>query len=602
MPGIKNYKVAITEEDEKKLEQYFINNTNPDPQYNIFVLNDKTLTAEEKAVLAARFSRSKEISIKNLFLREFLRENEDNAVINKTLSVKENEKIRRKSDRIINEYGDDSVLDMASALVGIEGIDQVVAKIIEDCRLCGFIEKSTRFVDFSIPLKLNEKGEIIGYADPNERYSSNKKYYLYKTYDVIENSKFANAYNQAMDELFETFAKMVEKTIIELKNRTPITEQEFPNSNNENLKYDELSEEEKEIAEKAYNIAIKAKAFDICRAILPMATITNLAWHSDFRSFNNTLIKMYASDDPEASKVADYVYDVLYKYAPSLISKVKNEHSKDLINYLKSNQQKLQELAKELEHLAKSENEYDSYSDKIADTDKKVEVLRADGELTAKEKIAVNTIYSYTYLGPKTIQKILSENADFVNKIINAVNEDRDNRWKKPPRSFESTMYTVKMSAPISVYRDLQRNRFVLHIPKPFTIDNGYKIPDLIYDIGFDREFKDKIEGIENIYRTFKANEKLKYYANRAVTFAHIIDWIDVYDLREADWYIRLRTSAQGDDVYRKLMFEVYDELKSVQPELIGNIIRIKKPEEGEIGQQLNRAAALFKSNKKIKE
>ena len=148
MPGILNYKVALSKDELEKLKLFFTDSQNP--SYNIFTF-ENTLTEEEKALIAARFSRSKEISIQKLFLKEILRDEDIEKLKGLEKVSKNNKKISEINKRIISDYGDDSVLDMVSAIVGIEGIDQVSAKIIEDCRLCGYIEKSTRFVNFSNP-------------------------------------------------------------------------------------------------------------------------------------------------------------------------------------------------------------------------------------------------------------------------------------------------------------------------------------------------------------------------------------------------------------------------------------------------------------------
>ncbi|EQD79152.1 hypothetical protein B1B_00345, partial [mine drainage metagenome] len=95
--------------------------------------------------------------------------------------------------RVFAEYGDDSVIDNAGDHIAIEGVDQQEAKYIEHGRLAGYIEKSTRYVDFTSKYKIDAEGYIL------EKSTGGDGSYLYKEYEPVMQSPLSGAYTQTMD-------------------------------------------------------------------------------------------------------------------------------------------------------------------------------------------------------------------------------------------------------------------------------------------------------------------------------------------------------------------------------------------------------------------
>src|SRR5574341_1831466 len=101
----------------------------------------------DRGALMSRYSRSDK-SMRKIFLDEFLQnENRGEEFYN----------------RVLLEYGDDSVAELGEAQIAIEGLSNIAVKKIEDRRIgLSYLEKSTRYVAFD--KKIN--GDYKFYKEP----------------------------------------------------------------------------------------------------------------------------------------------------------------------------------------------------------------------------------------------------------------------------------------------------------------------------------------------------------------------------------------------------------------------------------------------------
>src|SRR5205807_9977654 len=95
----------------------------------------------------ARYSRSA-VSLRRLLLDEFL--NSGDAGVAPPRAAETGK--ARASDlfgRVLAEYGDGSVAQLAGVHVACEQVSQPLAKAIEWGRLAGYLEQSTRYIAYS---------------------------------------------------------------------------------------------------------------------------------------------------------------------------------------------------------------------------------------------------------------------------------------------------------------------------------------------------------------------------------------------------------------------------------------------------------------------
>ncbi|MDQ6748447.1 MAG: thymidylate synthase, partial [Candidatus Dormibacteraeota bacterium] len=130
-----------------------------------------------RAALFARYSRTAK-PLKRVFLDEF-HDGAREAVAGGEVGV------ARASDlfsRVLSDYGDDSVAQLAGVHVSCEQVSNLLTKVLERGRLMGYLEQSTRYVSYGD----QPGGQYRYYHDP----------------DLLA-GPHARLYTLAMDSLFE---------------------------------------------------------------------------------------------------------------------------------------------------------------------------------------------------------------------------------------------------------------------------------------------------------------------------------------------------------------------------------------------------------------
>ena len=128
----------FTPDERRALTPYFTNLDSP-----VFALTN--LPEVVKGALFARYSRSAK-SVRRLFLDEFLGNLPVRVTPESSVGVERAEKLY---ERVLSEYGDDSVAQLGGAHIGCEGVSNVLTKVLERGRLMAYLEQSTRYVPYT---------------------------------------------------------------------------------------------------------------------------------------------------------------------------------------------------------------------------------------------------------------------------------------------------------------------------------------------------------------------------------------------------------------------------------------------------------------------
>ncbi|TLX92600.1 MAG: thymidylate synthase, partial [Thaumarchaeota archaeon] len=223
----------------------------------------------DRGALMSRYSRTDK-SMRKIFLDEFLQ--------NETRG-------EEFYNKVLLEYGDDSVAELGEAQIAIEGVSNIAVKTIEDRRLgLSYLEKSSRYVSWE--KKIN--GEYKFYREP----------------DIME-SKYADIYLESCNLDFDVYSRNIEPMISYIQERESIHSQRFKNSHGEEVLFSYLKDENDiKSATRIYNATIKAKALDILRGILPAGTMTNVGITGNGRAFEYLLTILYSSNLHEERDLA----------------------------------------------------------------------------------------------------------------------------------------------------------------------------------------------------------------------------------------------------------------------------------------------------------
>src|ERR1700686_664700 len=161
-------------DEQKALAPYFSNLTGP-----VFALTNLPETV--KAALFARYSRSAK-SLRRLFLDEFL----NSATTKESPTAIGVSRAERLFDRILTEYGDDSVAQLGGAHLACEGVSNIATKVLERGRLMAYLEQSTRYVPYT-----DRPNDCWKYHVPSE----------------LEGSPLRDTFVRTLDTAFDTYAR-----------------------------------------------------------------------------------------------------------------------------------------------------------------------------------------------------------------------------------------------------------------------------------------------------------------------------------------------------------------------------------------------------------
>ncbi|MFZ0344826.1 MAG: FAD-dependent thymidylate synthase [Nitrososphaeraceae archaeon] len=515
-----NFHDDFTDEEKSILKSHFSNSDRA-----VFAIT--TPRQVDRGALMSRYSRTDK-TMRRIFLNEFA-----------------NNPMRGEEfyQKILLEYGDDSVAELGEAQIAIEWISNIAAKKIEDHRIgLSYLEKSSRYVAF------------------DRKVNGQYKYYREKK---IMASPYADQYIQACDYTFDTYSKNIQPMQKFIKELKPIEHFHFFDSiSKQELSYGNLkSSTDIESARRIYEATIRAKSLDVLRAILPASTLTNLGITGNGRAFEYLLSTMFASDLTEIKLLADQLYTELNKIIPAFIKRANDKYGQSLQKYITDTKKAISIIAQQ--YLTGIE---------IDSSPQNVKLLNYEDNLDAEVNVASAILYNSTvgHSLEKIIHHIRSAPEYERHKVIQTFTKFRNNRRQRPGRAFEMTEYTFEMFTNFGMFRDLHRHRILTMERQLLSTKHGYDIPPEIYGLDILKDFKDCMYKSHEVYEMI--DKKMPEEAQYVVNFAYKYPYFMKINLREACHMIELRTIPQGHHDYRTVCQEMFRQIKNVHPILASGI------------------------------
>jgi thymidylate synthase ThyX len=474
----------------------------------------------------ARYSRAKG-GFREVLLKEFIQEG--------NIDPKHADEL---IERVLVAYGDDSVGELEGAHVSFEKITMLAAKEIEDRRIGGSpIEQSTRYVLYD---QKNEDGN-----------------WLYYRGDEVLHAPYGKQYTETMDLIFQTYADLIEPLRTHLETQKPLSEAEYDiNGDGVKEKLADLTDE-KHIKgfKQTYTFELRAKACDILRALLPVATLTNVGMFGNGRFFQNLISYLITSDIPENHTIAKGVQDALKPLLPQYIRRARRSE------YNAGIHKKMYTLAKELLDHVKPEKPAELPEFTLMDRGEELleKRIRHEGSpaLGALQEVSdihllAAMLYPYADLPLHQIRKAVEHmDKEKRERIVAGYISSRESRRDRPGRALEDGYpYTFDMVTNFGVYKDLQRHRMNTQTRQLFTTKLGFiqDVPELIA-IGAQDKISKCVQEADRLYDAMaKENPLLAQYA---VLHGHYIRWTMGFNDREAMHLLELRSTPQGHPNYR---------------------------------------------------
>ncbi len=487
---------SFTTEESDILRRYFTNLDQP-----VFALVN--LPEVVKGALFARYSRSMS-SLRRLFLDEFV----DDLDISGDVTIDATVGLRRAEqlyDRVFLDYGDDSVAQLGGVHLACEQVSNLLTKVLEWGRLMAYLEQSTRYIAYD--QRLN--GRYRYHRDPE-----------------VMRSPLGSRYVGDMDRIFSAYSALVPKM------------QDFVRANIPKASGD---------TDFAYRNAVKAKALDSIRGMLPAASLSNLGMYGTGQAYESLLMRMRAHPLPESRAYADAMLTELRKVIPSFLKRVDLPDRGELTTrYLVDNQAAMDDVTERI--FSDTRGDGGGCAGDTGDDVVELVDYDPDGEI----KVVTAMLYPYSSLSERAIEsqvQMMSSRERL--EIVRAYCGNRQNRRHRPGRALERTCYRFDILSDYGAFRDLQRHRMLTIDWQPLSISHGYTRPEVVVAAGMQDEFDSTMDRSARLYETLAT--EWTHQARYAVALAYRVRYSMQMNAREAMHILELRTTPQGHPVYRKL-------------------------------------------------
>ncbi len=452
-------------------------------------------------------------------------------------------------------YGHGSIADCGMITIAIEQSSQLMAEEVEDEPLWNGQEQSTRYQDFSQPRFWKPGGWT------NEHL---------ERYNATITSLFG-AYHSLSQSVFNHFTTTVEK---------PSDMEQVP-----------------------YERALHARAFDVARYLLPMATLTNVGQIISIRVLERQIRRLLASRHAEIRTVvgeelvrmcATPPYDVARERFLATMQKVRGELDvtrSDSLNYYKTKElEKFSQrvltdvfpqtpvvptLARHLEpdtYLEETRTHLKEIADaiipKMEPETKRVELVEQYANPPIFDPYFIETVttalYWVTHYSYAQLQQVVTNNLTYA-QLMDVWKALFSNRRKNDEllRLFRSGYPLVfDLCVDIGAYRDLKRHRRCVQVRQDLSSIHGYEIPEILNEDALSDELVRYTTAVDQAHRAHRCfNDHYPYDALYVLPLATRRRSLFKMDPAEAVYIAELRTGVGGHFSYRSAAYEMYQAL-----------------------------------------
>jgi thymidylate synthase ThyX len=463
-----------------------------------------------------------------------------------SLSMKESlqEISTQKAEKFLNtfyfQYGHRSIADLAHIALAIERLSILAAIVIADEQRWDGQERSTRYQDF----------RKSGYYIP----------------DFSDDSGARELYTRTIDGLFSEYESLSESMFRYLADTTP---------------------KPAEMKQEAYDRTLKARAFDISRYLLPLATNTSLGEivnartletqvshllshpHGEVRHLGGLLKQAAAS---AAYNVNQETYralvDQIRELSPELAARAEKELLKEvrvsptLVKYADPNAYEI-ETRRELRQIAS-----ELMKNAPIEPARTVELLDDDG---LEIELASTLLYEHCHYSYRQIRQEIEAVGEAKRREIIDSGLRHRGRHDEMLRAFRAgQQFRFDILMDIGGFRDMHRHRRCIQIEQGFTTRHGYDIPEQLEPAGALNNYKAAMDGTSSAIAKLKKGSapEAAESAQYAIPLGFRKRTLFKMDFAEAVYISELRTGPAGHFSYRNAAYAMFEEVRKKYPSL----------------------------------
>jgi thymidylate synthase ThyX len=450
----------------------------------------------------------------------------------------------QKAEKFLNtfyfQYGHRSIADLAHVAFAIERLSILAATVVVDEPRWDGQERSTRYQDF----------QKSGYYVP----------------DFGHNAEARALYRETIELLFAEYRHFSDEMFAYLRDRTP---------------------RPPEMKQEAYDRTLRARAFDISRYLLPLATNTSLGQIVSARTLESQVSRLLSYTHAEVRRLGALLkeaarepsYNVGYASAKALVEEIQRECpalGESAGEFLLRDVRVAPTLMKYSEA---SPYEYETRRELSAAAAELlggmalqpaplVDLLDDD---PLEIELATTLLYQHSHHCYRQIREVVKALPEAQRREIIDLGLRHRGRHDEVSRPFCSGQrFRFDILMDIGGFRDMHRHRRCVQIVQGYTAAHGYEMPLEIHSAGLTIRYDSVMDAAHAavaklaVRQADEAEEQSQY----AIPLAFRKRTLFKMDLSEAIYISELRTGAAGHFSYRNVAYAMYEVVAQRYPAL----------------------------------
>ena len=462
------------------------------------------------------------------------------------LSMKESLKeiSQQKAEKFLNtfyfQYGHRSIADLAHIALAIERLSILAAISVADEQRWDGQERSTRYQDF----------KKSGYYTP----------------DFGDDRQARDLYRQTIANLFAEYESLSQKMFEYLCS---------------------VKAKPAEMKQEAYDRTLRARAFDISRYMLPLATNTSLGEIVNARTLESQVSHLLSHSHKEVRELGE----LLKRAATSPAYNANHDSLRRIVEQIRSVSPSLadqaeQELLREV-RVAPTLVKYADPS--LYEIETRRELRQAAAELmgdtpiasapvvdlldedSLEIELATTLLYEHCHYPYRQIREALrSSGAKKRQEIIDLGLRHRGKHDEMPRAFCAGQQFRFDILMDIGGFRDMHRHRRCIQIGQEFTTKHGYDTPADLEAAGalssYDTAMQAAARAVDDLSK--RASPESAEIAQYAIPLAFRKRTLFKMDFAEVVYISELRTKVPGHMSYRKVSYAMFEAIAQRHPEL----------------------------------
>jgi len=474
------------------------------------------------------------------------------------LSMKESLKeiSEQKAEQFLNtfyfQYGHRSIADLAHIALAVEKLSILAAIVLVDEQRWDGQERSTRYQNF----------KKSGYYLPEFRAEAHKE-------------DLRTQYTATADFLFSEYEAFTREMLAYYTSRVP---------------------RPAEMPEDAYTRTLRARAFDVARYLLPLATNTSLGQIVNARTLETQIARLLSSPFHEVRHLGELLkqaarqpaYNVQSEWLRALVDEIKQANPE----IGERAEQQLMRPIKVAPTLVKyaNRNEYEIKTrEELAQA--AAELMRGapvpaaplvdlieDGPVEVE--LAATLLYSACHYPYRQVRERVQSMSAVQRDEIIAIGLRHRGPHDELLRSFHSGQgFCFDILMDIGGFRDMHRHRRCTQIEQGFTAAHGYDTPEDLVAAGLEQRYKSVMQRVGEVQSRLSKDgciEASLYLLPMAFRKRTLFKM----DFAEALYISELRSGPAGHFSYRAVAYAIYEAVAKKHPGLARyfRVTDIKEP------------------------